>query len=283
MGEDLPPNVPPVQQEGHIAISEEADAAQQLGEAAVDQVADPQEYGVDHSIDPATGEARPRDEEPATHIEDEAKAAVMAEAGDDQRTDARDERKAAADLDHKAAEILSVYDEDDPFVVDSAERRRKEAGRTRDAAAEHDDEASRREDWAGALHDHPPSEEYQAAHPEISFTTEGLMAAEELLEYREDRVEEEQDYLEDWEAATFESGRFNSGLLETMFGNFCYDKSLDELLTNPDATLRDLRDHFLKLRRGRLEKQVSKANALQAVLDDVRHGRTAEQQSAKVE
>ena len=147
----------------------------------------------------------------------------------------------------------------------------------------YDDEASRREDWAGALHDHPPSEEYQAAHPEISFTTEGLMAAEELLEYREDRVEEEQDYLEDWEAATFESGRFNSGLLETMFGNFCYDKSLDELLTNPDATLRDLRDHFLKLRRGRLEKQVSKANALQAVLDDVRHGRTAEQQSAKVE
>lgn len=106
MGEETPSEIPPDGQHDavHIPINQEAvpdGATQDLGEAAVEQAtSQPFQDGVvanaDPSIDPATGQTRPREEEPTTRIGDEDLAHDMAKAGNYERTGAADIRRGIA-------------------------------------------------------------------------------------------------------------------------------------------------------------------------------------------
>jgi hypothetical protein len=102
---------------------------------------------VDHSIDPATGEQRFRDEEPDTRIPDEDhKAEAMATSG-------KEDRDHAARYRMIARERAKHPDYD----LDHLELRSYERRNNHDllkSAALHDKEASTIEDWAGILHEH---------------------------------------------------------------------------------------------------------------------------------
>lgn len=98
MGEDTPIQTPPDgQHDGlHIPINQAEvpnEATQGLGGAAIEQVTDQPLQSANPAIDSTTGQTRPREEEPATRIEDADLAHDMAKAGNYERTGAADIRR----------------------------------------------------------------------------------------------------------------------------------------------------------------------------------------------
>jgi len=147
------------------------------------------------------------------------------------------------------------------------------------------------EDWAGVLHDHPVSKEYEEAHPEVRFTPEGLLHTWHLLQYRKDelaRIEEEYASDEDWGMVKLPV-RLQTYVLDKppipVPGSADYEQRLKEaelepelanLLSNPNTTLDELRGYFKDLEKKQLQGWVDES---EKVLDDVRSGRTGEQVS----
>ncbi|GEM_PF-4632158 len=169
-------------------------------------------------------------------------------------------------------------------------------------------------EWAGILHDHSVSEAYKQAHPEVSFTPEGLMLVGELISALQPGIGVREEYsnyadvtmglmphrLSEWlkkaddYASTLggrpgrddpdmqvirsgemeERGRFGGGVDLAALKKI--NPELGTLLSNPKTTIEELNEYFIReLEQEDKEKAARKAS-LEAILEDVRSGQTAE-------
>lgn len=307
MSEELPPQLPPEEQQGevHIPVNGEAvndEAAQGLGEAAVDQVTqvpDPDEItddthqlrvnelrnnsytrqknAVDHSIDPETGEPKTRDDEPDTRIQDPEKAHAMAKAGDYNRT-------FSAYWNLRADKMT---DWEDQSLVPGAKREdvRKDADRYLGYA-------EIAEKWAGALHDHQPSEAYKAANPDVAFTANGLSRLDQHTEWLSRDVGEADQRLEPFENPEWGSKHSQAAINNALMDPYSrpYEprnrdlyflpdrKELAALLDNPSTSMEDIKKLFVDKIEQRRQERTQEINEIMQVLDDVASGHAAEYQ-----
>lgn len=321
-----------MQEEFHPEDHQEGEQAQeqhieQLGEAAQDQSAPegtPGELyggymGNDASVNPVSGQSLSREEEPDTRITDEHKAQVMADQGDHDRSVAvmyrsdaekledvppEDHAKVYSDL--EAAGVATTFDipeeSEDQDIVEYLERR----------SVFHDKMASSREDWAGILHDHPPSADYIELHQNraVWFTPDGLRTTETMyknslkdikaMKERMAEVERFEDFslpLFLREALPFASvepyytlavDQANRDEEEDAEANPIEsynlddetieqrEKEVDALLKNPSTTLEQMYELTKKIISEDYETIVKSSHETNTVLDDIRSGRAAE-------
>jgi hypothetical protein len=149
--------------------------------------------------------------------------------------------------------------------------------------------AKQREEWAGILHDHPVDEAYKDAHPEVSFTPEGLIQLEELAGFRAKNAErhkgdfqvaQEEIDKEDWASQNLwhyiSPPEFDEELDWEDDEEQQEDAELKELLNNDATTIKDLKEHVKRRLQENTEEVQEEADKLTAILDYVRNGRTAE-------
>lgn len=222
-------------------------------------------------------------------VEDVDKAHVMALAGDEFRTQAAHDRSNAELNDQEAARLAGEGEDRSDLYSERARGFRQGAERM-------DKEAGRIEEWAGILHEHPVAQEYIEAHPEVSFTPEGLANFERLLEYQKKDLDEHgevpEDYSPDWGMVKFPirlemavdkppipvpgSENYQQRLEESKL-----DSELASLLSNPNTTLQQLKEYFDQQDRAELQEEHAKVEQMTSVLEDVKSGRTGENSSSE--
>ena len=162
-----------------------------------------------------------------------------------------------------------------------------------DRAKFYDTRAEAIEEWAGILHDHPISQEYVAAHPNVDFSPQGLV-----------RIEAQQIRLKRELSGVQERNRRGSGLVRLELGAIGYNPShpngateVKELLAEVDEEQARVWEAFeseadeLSLQMTNMHKKLIeevRAKPLQIhigkieqVLNDVSAGRTNEAQGSE--
>jgi hypothetical protein len=259
---------------------------------------------VDHSIDPATGEQRFRDEEPDTRIPDEDhKAEAMATSG-------KEDRDHAARYRMIARERAKHPDSD----LDHLELRSYERRNNHDllkSAALHDKEASTIEDWAGILHEHPPTAAFYEENPGFDFShPKSMIIAVEFLRGQEHKLSELEDYIKslEWEnlttkkmhsetrkASPYDVMKKLAHAFEVEFNGIDEEHShMDGVysrddnrefreanhrlfeLAEGDMTLREIADHLKKMAQERANKMSREIQDTRTMIDEVYSGRAAE-------
>jgi hypothetical protein len=169
----------------------------------------------------------------------------------------------------------------DEALGDMAEMRERggDVGRTLS-----DKYANRVAEWAGVLHEHPVSREYAEAHPEVSFTPEGLYSFEKSITGDENDIEDAKEMYADFEewVVTQLAEVIQKGLadvppipLDTLdeSNSANIDKEFVTLLINPHTTLADIQNYDKKKYIGEFQKIIDRKRQ---ILEDIRSGRAAE-------
>jgi hypothetical protein len=234
---------------------------QVIGEAAVEPY-----VGIDSSINQATIQPRPRQEEPMTRVETIDTAEAMAKSSDDDRSMAVVDRKLAATSDITTNNLnpkLPSSDETDRVQPD----RQSYQSRMLAEAHELDSRASKVEDWAQILVEKPISEEYKKLHEDISFTPKGMLFAEETLGLREESVQGHRLALEEYTSAPL-----STLLVSELLEEYIWDKNLNAVISNELSTMKDLRELFIGLQQAKLTESKLRADEIRSVLEEVRSG-----------
>lgn len=270
-GEESPPPEE-IPEEVHVPVStdsEQGDTPQDIGEAAVDQ---------------AVGESSESEAaEPSSRIiiEDKDKAHDMAIAGDPKRISAAHARRSAHYFE-TGVDTHGKWKGSGNFGADFRPSVRREWAQSQD------EEAARIEEWAGILHDHPVSDSYKEAHPEVSFTPRGLNEASELQGHRTREANEarrEADMLSEAESLSPEvlMTYLNKVRYSSLTSPMTRDQihAFDDLFRKPDTTtLEDIKSFMGNAYKEHAAKLEAKVSAVGAVLDDVESGKTAEEQTS---
>lgn len=246
-------------------------------------------------------------------IQDPEQTQAMALAGDELRTQARDERRKAKiarafKLQYEAAEddtkreiMNKVCDFADVHMLErpdsigihnltNRDKLEEEIPRNiasfferlplgyENSAERLDKDAWKREVWAGILHEYPVSETYIARYPDVEFTPNGLIKLErdEVQKWR---------FVQYDRARCEESEAYINGLgWISHIENYRepedieeeYDDSeLDTLLSSNETTIGELKAHVIKRHREHNHKRALDAMKTSALLASVRLGRAS--------
>lgn len=150
-----------------------------------------------------------------------------------------------------------------------------------------DERAERKEDWAGIMHEHPVSDSYKEAHPDVDFDPVSLI-----------RLEDDSKWELEGADAFEKKGKELSGLYVTggiltgenhSLESLMYDVAtsqeeltklqdrFDNLIKNPETTLGQLSDFYNEILQEAVIKPLrNKANVTKAMLEDIRSGQASE-------
>lgn len=249
-------------------------------------------------------------------VEDPDKALAMASAGDNLRTHAAVNRHSVKDYEGYRGQLDEAGDDEIAKAQTREEFSRKpyfymnngkvestygaegevpeeyELGsrirESRIQAGYSDRDAEKWEEWAGILHDHPISDEYKAAHPEVNFEIRSLVRLEQgaaeddrLANIFESHAKdlEEHGYM----ANSRHMGSMNRGIHELIIDmeheaedGRDYEGEWDKLRTNPNTTLGELGRFKADLvRKTEVTKYRNRANVVKALLEDIRSGKAS--------
>jgi len=243
---------------------------------------------------------------PDTVIQDHDKAESVAYAGKWQREQAADNR-ASAERERNAPPRKKYpgYEPVGPAFYDhdyeaSAER--------------YDNAADKIEDWAAILHDHPVSEDYKQTHIGVDFSPVGLSRSEDQIQKELDKAEKLESMVNQFPLVSGVVGVENSDVRHTIpyavrgplsvkaVMEYAYPKApdgierqeaagvtidasetdakwreLDDLMKNPETTLKELRAFYQEAFRVAFVHPVANyANMAKSVLEDVKSGRASQ-------
>jgi hypothetical protein len=284
--------------ESHPELTQAQETVKEAGDTVLGAVGieDPAEEsepeilkGEAGNSDPATQKWR---EENWEH--DGRRAHDMANAGDDLRSIAVDDRRQAeeaAKREEEAEKNLEDWGSKDDFLRREYENQARSANfeknQSRSSARMWDSAASAQEEWAGVLHDHPVSEKYQEDHPEARFTPEGLRTLEDHLLNLKFEAKREVSFEEAMEK--FNDPNWGSKYLQYELGYGVepeddeenekdhdieeYNPELAAILNNGIATMDDLKNYFRNKERRYYEESRRKIIRLEKILEDVKSGK----------
>jgi hypothetical protein len=227
---------------------------------------------------------------------DPSRAHDMANAGDDLRSIAVNDRHRAKEAAKREEEAEQKYDEwgKDEFLRREYENQARSANFEKNqsisSAEGWDSAASAQEEWAGVLHDHPVSEKYQEDHPEARFTPEGLRMLEDHLLNLKFGAKREVSFEEAMEK--FNDPNWGSKYLQYELGYGVepeddeenekdhdieeYNPELAAILNNGTATMDDLKNYFRNNEQRGYEESRHKIMRLEKILEDVKSGKASD-------
>jgi TusA-related sulfurtransferase len=223
---------------------------------------------------------------------DPSRAHDMANGSDDVRTIAADDRREAeehAQEEQRALARLEEMGDSDSSLRDDYQRDAKNARHDKEeslsSAESWDLTADAREEWAGILHDYPVSEQYREAHPEVSFTSEGMLLVEDYVRRLEEdhtsKKELEKIDRPDWGSKIFPTEiagaeEDEAHYLERIVSDVEPGSELAALLDNPAATMGEIKEYFRNKAQEYLSAHKNNLERLKKVLEDVKTGKAAE-------
>lgn len=191
-------------------------------------------------------------------------------------------------------DMFSLTEDDSKRIIEGKQRTyfNRAIAQAESAAQRADKDAKAREEWAGILHDHPVSDSYKAAHPEVNFTAEGLVLYSRFEEHQQRILKQHIESLrqslshfddENWGSESLgfllAPPRHEDDFEEEDDDETEPDEELNRLLDNDSTTIGELKELFKKRRQEQIQYLESEANSLAQVLEDVRSGRASEQSS----
>jgi hypothetical protein len=219
-------------------------------------------------------------------VQDPEKARVMAEAEDQFQESAIRKTETAAAWEQGLEELDSEQQEHHREMAESS---RNTAAYFRDVAANHaatmaGEKYDAEEKGLVTDTENPVSREYAEAHPEVSFTPEGLYSFEKSITGDENDIEDAEEMYADFEewVVTQLAEVIQKGLadvppipLDTLdeSNSANIDKEFVTLLINPHTTLADIQNYDKKKYIGEFQKIIDRKRQ---ILEDIRSGRAAE-------
>jgi hypothetical protein len=228
---------------------------------------------------------------------DPSRAHDMANAGDDLRSIAVDDRhraEEAAKREEEAEENLGEWGNKNAVLRSEYENQARSANFEKNqsisSAEMWDSTASAQEEWAGVLHDYPVSEKYQEDHPEARFTPEGLrMLEDHLLNLK---FEAKRELSEEEVMGKFNDPNWGSKYLQYELGYGVEPEDDEEneedhdiaesnpelaaILNNGTATMDDLKNYFRNKEQRYYEESRRKIMRLEKILEDVKSGKASD-------
>jgi len=145
----------------------------------------------------------------------------------------------------------------------------------------YDRQAEQIEAWAGILHDHPVSEAFTQAHPEVEITPESLMRMEIELDRDRSGLEHADShwYIPDVKLAGRDPHKDNNSIAKELLAlaDEATGEEHDKLRSDLEISIKALQDFYVSVNeKVRIQPLRNKIAVVEGFLEDIRSGRSSE-------